>query len=79
MVFRLHARRHQSGWLPLDCKPHGLRKTLGRHDAGASAHEIMAALGHTTLAEAERYTREAARRRGGRAAVTKLERSKHTT
>ena len=61
--------------LPLDCKPHGLRKTLGRHmaDAGCSAHEIMAALGHTTLAEAERYTREADRRRGGREAIIKLE------
>jgi integrase len=61
--------------LPLDCKPHGLRKTLGGRmaDAGCSAHEIMAALGHTTLAEAERYTREADRRRGGRQAVFKLE------
>jgi enterobacteria phage integrase len=73
-----------SGWmrgamtaagLPLDCKPHGLRKTLGRllADASASAHEIMAALGHLTLAEAERYTREADRRRGGRNAIAKLE------
>jgi hypothetical protein len=46
--------------LPLDCKPHGLRKTLGRRlaDAGCTAHEIMAMLGHTTLEEAERYTRE---------------------
>ena len=54
-----------SGWmrdamteagLPLDCRPHGLRKTFGRllADAGATAHEIMAALGHLTLAEAER-------------------------
>jgi integrase len=61
--------------LPLDCKPHGLRKTLGRRmaDAGCSAHEIMATLGHTTLAEAERYTREADRRRGGRQAILKLE------
>src|SRR5262245_46403329 len=65
--------------LPMECQPHGLRKTLGRlladadADAGASAHEIMAALGHTTLAEAERYTREADRRRGGRQAVVKLE------
>jgi enterobacteria phage integrase len=60
--------------LPLDCQPHGLRKTLGRMlaDAGASAHDIMVALGHTTLAEAERYTREADRRRGGKRAVTKL-------
>ncbi len=60
--------------LPLGCQPHGLRKTLGRllADAGATAHDIMAALGHTTLAEAERYTREADRRRGGRRAVLQL-------
>jgi hypothetical protein len=32
----------------------------------------MAALGHTTLAEAERYTREADRRRGGKRAVASL-------
>jgi integrase len=40
--------------LPLDCQPHGLRKTLGRlmADAECTAHEIMATLGHTTLAEA---------------------------
>ena len=61
--------------LPLDCKPNGLRKTLGRRlaDAGCTAHEIMAVLGHTTLEEAERYTREADRRRGARQAVLKLE------
>jgi integrase len=60
--------------LPLGCQPHGLRKTLGRllADAGATADDIMAALGHTTLAEAERYTREADRRRGGKRAVVKL-------
>jgi integrase len=59
---------------PLDCQPHGLRKTLGRlmADAECTTHEIMAALGHTTLAEAERYTREADRRRGGKRAVVKL-------
>ncbi|MES5483043.1 hypothetical protein QMZ05_09825 [Bradyrhizobium sp. INPA03-11B] len=36
---------------PLDCRPHGLRKTFGRllADAGATAHEIMAAMGHLTL------------------------------
>jgi integrase len=62
--------------LPLDCKPHGLRKTLGKRmaDAGCTAHEIMAMLGHTTLEEAERYTREADRRHGARQAVVKLER-----
>jgi integrase len=61
--------------LPLDCKPHGLRKTLGRKmaDAGCTAHQIMAALGHTTLAEAERYTRDADRRRNGLEATRKLE------
>lgn len=47
--------------LPLDCKPHGLRKAAGRllAEAGATAKMIMAILGHTTLAEAERYTEEA--------------------
>ncbi len=41
-------------------------------DAGATAHEIMAALGHTTLKQAENYTRGADRRRGARAAGEKL-------
>lgn len=61
--------------LPLGCKPHGLRKTLGRRlaDAGVSAHDIMAALGHKTLTEAQRYTREADRRRGGKRAVAALD------
>ena len=60
--------------LSLDCRPHGLLKTLGRlmADAGCTAHEVMAALGHNSLAEAERYTREADRRRGGKRAVVKL-------
>jgi integrase len=60
--------------LPQDCQPHGLRKTLGRMlaDKGCTAHEIMAALGHTTLTEAERYTREADRKRNGQRAVARL-------
>jgi len=67
--------------LSLDCKPHGLRKTLGRRlaDAGVSAHDIMAALGHTTLAQAENYTREADRRSGGRRAVLQLNDHKANT
>jgi integrase len=58
--------------LPPDCRPHGLRKTFGRllADAGATAHETMAALSHLTLAEAERYTREADRS-GGRRSIVK--------
>jgi integrase len=64
-----------AGIVDLRCQPHGLRKTFGRllADAGASVHDIMAAMGHLTLAEAERYTREADRRRGGRRAILKLE------
>ncbi len=63
-----------AGITDLKCRPHGLRKTLGRllADAGCSAHDIMAALGHKTLAEAERYTGEADRKRGGKRAVMKL-------
>ncbi|RQH11661.1 site-specific integrase [Bradyrhizobium sp. RP6] len=63
-----------AGITDLACRPHGLRKTLGRllADADCSAHDIMAALGHKTLAEAERYTREADRKRGGKRAVLKL-------
>jgi enterobacteria phage integrase len=63
-----------AGITDLSCRPHGLRKTLGRMlaDAGCSAHDIMAALGDTTLAEAERYTHEADRRRGGKRAVASL-------
>jgi enterobacteria phage integrase len=61
--------------LPLDCRPHGLRKAAGRRlaEAGCSAHEIMAVLGHKTLSEAERYTREADQARLASEAMTKLE------
>lgn len=38
-----------------------------------SANEIMAVLGHKTLAEAERYTRDADQQRLARTAVTRLE------
>jgi enterobacteria phage integrase len=60
--------------LPLDCKPHGLRKSLGSDmaDAGATAHDIMAKLGHTTLQQAENYTRAANRKRGSRRAGEQL-------
>ncbi|MEJ1933305.1 tyrosine-type recombinase/integrase [Nostoc sp. NIES-2111] len=47
--------------LPEDCRPHGLRKAAGRRlaEAGCSARQIMAVLGHPTLSEAERYTADA--------------------
>ena len=61
--------------LPLECQPHGLRKAAGRRlaEAGCTAHEIMAVLGHKTLSEAERYTREADQARLAIEAMTKLE------
>lgn len=41
--------------------PHGLRKAAGRHlaEAGCTALQIMAILGHSSLGEAEKYTRSA--------------------
>jgi site-specific recombinase XerD len=61
--------------LPLDCQPHGLRKATGRRlaEAGATAKMIMAILGHTTLAETERYTEEADQVCLAEDAVIKLE------
>jgi enterobacteria phage integrase len=61
--------------LPLDCKPHGLRKTLGNElaDAEVSTHGIQAALGHTTLEQAHNYTRESNRSRGARRAIEQLD------
>ena len=61
--------------LPLDCQPHGLRKAAGRRlaEAGCSSRELMAVLGHKTLCEAERYTRDADQARLASAAVARLE------
>ena len=61
--------------LPLDAQPHGLRKATGRRlaEAGATAKMIMSVLGHTTLAEAERYTEEADQAGLAEDAVIKLE------
>jgi integrase len=61
--------------LRLECQPHGLRKATGRRlaEAGATAKMIMSILGHTTLAEAERYTEEADQAGLAEDAVIKLE------
>jgi integrase len=60
--------------LPRECTAHGLRKAAARRlaEAGCSAHEIMAITGHRTLAEVERYTREADQQRRAIAAFGKL-------
>lgn len=54
--------------------PHGLRKAAGRRmaEAGCTAKEIAAVLGHTTLAEVERYTRDADQTKLADAAVARL-------
>lgn len=51
--------------LPDDCRLHGLRKAAGRclADAGCTAHQIMAILGHKTLAMAQKYTEAANQKR----------------
>lgn len=54
--------------------PHGLRKAAGRRlaEAGCSTKEIMAVLGHKTMAEAARYTEAADQQRLADAAITRL-------
>ncbi|TPG44225.1 hypothetical protein EAH89_27805 [Roseomonas nepalensis] len=54
--------------------PHGLRKAAARRlaEAGCTPHQIAAITGHLTLAEVERYTKEANQRDLARAAVTRL-------
>ena len=61
--------------LPLDCQPHGLRKAAGRRlaEAGCSTKQIMAVLGHKSIAEAERYTKDADQIRLATAAMSMLE------
>ncbi|TXM72899.1 tyrosine-type recombinase/integrase [Methylobacterium sp. WL12] len=60
--------------LPVDCQPHGLRKAAGRRlaEVGCSANVIMAVLGHKSLSEAERYTRDADQARLAEAGIVRL-------
>jgi enterobacteria phage integrase len=61
--------------LPLECQPHGLRKAAGRRlaEAECTPNQIMAVLGHKSLAEATRYTRDAEQARLALQAVSKME------
>ena len=61
--------------LPLDCQPHGLRRAADRRfaEAGCSTKQIMAVLGHKSIVEAERYTRDADQIRLATAAMSLLE------
>lgn len=60
--------------IPEGYSAHGLRKAAGRRlaEAGCTAHEIMAVLGHKSLSEAERYTRGADQRRRATNAIDKV-------
>lgn len=60
--------------LPAESSPHGCRKAAGRllAEAGCTAREIMAILGHDTLSEAERYTKGADQITLAEAAMGKL-------
>jgi enterobacteria phage integrase len=61
--------------LPLDCQPHGLRKAAGRRlaEAGCTTKQVMAILGHTSITEGERYTKEADQIRLATDAMSRLE------
>lgn len=54
--------------------PHGLRKAAGRRlaEAGCSAKEIMSVLGHRSMAEAEKYVRDADQIKLADSAIDKL-------
>src|SRR5262245_45234604 len=60
--------------LPAECVAHGLRKAPLRRLAehGATSKEMQAISGHRTLAEIERYTRQADQRRLAKAAIGTL-------
>jgi integrase len=57
-----------------DRTPHGLRKSAGRRlaEAGCSAKQIMAVLGHKTMAEAAHYTEAADQEKLADAAIAAL-------
>jgi len=60
--------------LPKGISAHGLRKATARRlaDLGCTAHQIAAITGHATLAEVQRYTKAADRKRLAREAMKKL-------
>ncbi len=67
-------RKREAAGIAPGLSPHGLRKAAGRRlaEADATAHMIKAILGHKSLREVERYTRDADQRRNARAAMAKL-------
>jgi integrase len=60
--------------IPKDLSAHGLRKAAARRlaEAGCSTHQIAAITGHASLAEVQRYTNAADRKRLAQEAMKKL-------
>src|SRR5262245_6903800 len=60
--------------LPPRCRLHGLKKSGMRRlaEAGGTAHELMAISGHKTLAEVQRYTKDADRKKLADSGMAKL-------
>jgi integrase len=60
--------------LPAYCRLHGLKKGGMRRiaEAGGTAHELMAISGHKTLAEVQRYTKDADRKKLADSGMAKL-------
>ncbi len=60
--------------LPTYCRLHGLKKGGMRRlaEAGGTAHELMAISGHKTLAEVQRYTKDADRKKLADSGIAKL-------
>ena len=68
------ARWVKDAGLPDRCRLHGLKKGGMRQRAEAenTTHELMATSGHKTLAEVERYTREADKKRLAKSGAAKM-------
>jgi integrase len=64
----------ETAGLPPDCKLHGLRKLAAKRlaEVGCSVHQIQAMTGHKTLAEVERYTRDANQKQLAMQALAKM-------
>lgn len=75
-LFRLLRTLRDAGRVGAGLTFHGLRHTVGARlaEAGADDGTIQSLLGHRTAAQAQRYRRDASRKRQARAAVTILER-----
>lgn len=68
------SRAARAAGVPAGYTAHGLRRACGTRIAenGGTAHEVMAVLGHKSLTESERYTREFDRARAAGNAMAKL-------